>query len=70
MRKLLISLFGTLLGGLIGSALVLLFTPVSGAEARERFSGFFTNISEQVAVAAKEKRLELEKQLDRLRSGE
>lgn len=70
MRKLWISLFGTLLGGLIGSALVLLFTPVSGEEAREAIGGFFTNISEQVAVAAKEKRLELEKQLDKLRSGE
>ena len=70
MRKFLISLFGTLLGGLIGSALVLLFTPVSGVEARDKIGGFFTNFSEQVAVAAKEKRLELEGQLESLRSGE
>ncbi|MCJ7694723.1 MAG: YtxH domain-containing protein [Anaerolineaceae bacterium] len=70
MRKFWISLFATLLGGLVGSALVLLLTPVSGEEARERIGGFFTNISEQVEVAAKEKRLELEKQLERLRSGE
>ncbi len=69
MRKFLAILFGTVLGGIVGSALVLLLTPVPGIEIRKRISGLIGNIRTEISNASKEKRLELETQLAELRSG-
>lgn len=69
MRKFLAILFGTVLGGIVGSTLVLLLTPVPGIEIRKRISGLIGNIRTEISNASKEKRLELETQLAELRSG-
>lgn len=69
MKRLFYALMGTVIGAVIGSSLALLFAPVSGEEARERLTGYFTNIGEEMARAGQEKRAELEAQLNKLRSG-
>lgn len=62
-------LTGALLGGVLGSALVLLLTPYSGKEIKTRVSDYFENVLQEVQQAGAEKRLELETQLEQLRSG-
>lgn len=69
MKRLFYALIGTVMGGIIGSSLALLFAPVSGQEARDRLTGYFTHIGEEMARAGQEKRSELEAQLNTLRSG-
>jgi gas vesicle protein len=69
MKKLMYVLLGTVVGGLVGSALAFLFAPASGAESRERLHSYFTNVSEELKQASQQKREELESQLDTLRSG-
>jgi gas vesicle protein len=68
MRKFGILLFGTVLGGLIGSSLTLLLTPVAGIEIRKKISSMIGNVRTEIINASKEKRLELETQLEQLRS--
>ena len=68
MRKFGILLFGTVLGGLIGSSLALLLTPVAGIEIRKKISSMIGNVRTEIINASKEKRLELESQLEQLRS--
>ena len=68
MRKFGILLFGTVLGGLIGSSLALLLTPVAGIEIRKKISSMIGNVRTEIINASKEKRLELETQLEQLRS--
>jgi len=68
MRKFVILLFGTVLGGLIGSSLALLLTPVAGIEIRKKISSMIGNVRTEIINASKEKRLELETQLEQLRS--
>jgi len=69
MKKFFYLLLGTILGGLIGSALALLFAPASGTELRSQLSGHIANMREEISKAAQEKRQELEGQLKNLRSG-
>lgn len=68
MRKFGILLFGTVLGGLVGSTLALLLTPVAGIEIRKKISNVIGNVHTEIVNASKEKRLELETQLEQLRS--
>jgi gas vesicle protein len=68
MRKFGILLFGTVLGGLVGSTLALLLTPVAGIEIRKKISNVIGNVRTEIINASKEKRLELETQLEQLRS--
>jgi gas vesicle protein len=68
MRKIGILLFGTVLGGLVGSTLALLLTPVAGIEIRKKISNVIGNVRTEIINASKEKRLELETQLEQLRS--
>jgi len=68
MRKFGMLMFGTVLGGLIGSTLVLLLTPVAGIEIRKKISNVIGNVRTEIINASKEKRLELETQLEQLRS--
>lgn len=60
---------GALLGSLVGSALVLLLTPYSGEELKVRIKDYIDNVESEVHQAGVEKRLELETQLEQLRSG-
>lgn len=70
MRKFGNLMFGAILGGLVGSALALLFAPASGEKTRGEIEAYFNNLQEEVGRAADEKRVELEAQLRKLRSGE
>lgn len=69
MRKIIVALLGTMVGGLVGSSLALLFAPTSGAETRKQIGEYFGNFYQEVEHAALEKRQELEAQLETLRSG-
>jgi gas vesicle protein len=69
MRKFGNLLLGTLIGGLVGSSIALLFAPASGEETRREIDQYFKNLQAEVARAADEKRAELEAELDKLRSG-
>lgn len=60
---------GAFLGGLFGGALVLLFTPYTGSELKSRISDYVDNVQNEVHQAGVEKRIELETQLELLRSG-
>ncbi|HNW94851.1 MAG TPA: YtxH domain-containing protein [Anaerolineaceae bacterium] len=61
---------GAILGGLLGSALVLLYTPAKGSELKSKLQGAVQKMRDEVRLAGEEKRAELEAQLDALRSGE
>ncbi|MEL7636948.1 MAG: YtxH domain-containing protein [Chloroflexi bacterium] len=60
---------GAFLGGLIGSALVLILTPYTGEELKARINDYINNVQNEVQQAGVEKRLELETELELLRSG-
>lgn len=60
---------GAFLGGLVGSALVLLLTPYSGEELKTHLNDYISNVQNEVQQAGVEKRLELETELELLRSG-
>jgi len=70
MRKFGNLMLGAILGGIVGSALAILFAPASGEKARDEIRAYFSNIKDEVDRAADEKRAELEMELQRLRSGE
>ena len=70
MRKFGNLMLGAMLGGLIGSALALLFAPAPGEKTRGEIEAYFNNLQEEVGRAADEKRAELETQLNKMRSGE
>lgn len=63
-------LFGAILGGMIGAATVLLLTPYSGNEVRERVIDFKSNLQKEIQLAADKRREELEAELAKLRKGE
>lgn len=64
------SLFrGVLFGAVVGSAIVLLFTPWSGDELKQNISEYVNNFQDDVRQAGTEKRQELEMELEKLRSG-
>lgn len=60
---------GALLGGLVGSTLVRLYTPYSGSELRNKVCDYVKNVRYEVEQAGAAKRAELEAQLEELRSG-
>jgi len=62
-------LFGAMLGGLIGSGLVLLLAPASGKQTQQEIVKYFDHLKDEVQRAADEKRDELEAQLHALQSG-
>jgi gas vesicle protein len=70
MGKICSFLKGAILGGIISSVLVLLFTPFTGEECRSSICGYIHNIQDEVRRAGEEKRLELERELEALRSGQ
>ncbi len=60
-------LLGAVLGGLVGSSLALLLTPMSGDELRGEVADYTRHIQDEVERAAKTRRLELEHELASLR---
>ena len=62
-------LFGAVLGGLIGSTLARIYTPYSGEELKAKICDYVHNVRYEVQQAGIEKRVELENQLEALRSG-
>ncbi len=67
MNKVLNLLFGFVLGGVVGSALVLLLTPLSGDELRSEVQDYTRQVRHEVEQAAANRRAELERELARLR---
>jgi gas vesicle protein len=59
---------GFILGAMIGAIAALLMAPSSGEELRGQIQGEAQRISNEVSLAANERRAELEKQLAALRS--
>lgn len=66
MRKFGSFILGAFVGGITGSILALLLTPVSGGLLRERIHNIQTNIRDEVKSAAEQKSLELRQQLESL----
>ncbi len=69
MRKLGYFVFGSLIGGLIGAAIALLFTPAPGSELRTNIKTYTLKTVDEVRQAALQRRDELEQQLANLRTG-
>lgn len=67
MRKMSSFFFGILLGGISGGLVGLMIAPSSGDKMRNDIQLRVDNIRAQVLNAAKEKRIELEEQLQNLR---
>lgn len=63
MRRAIFWLYGFLVGGIIGGGLILLFTPQSGADLRERIRTRWQQILEEGRQAAAQHRTELEREL-------
>jgi gas vesicle protein len=58
---------GAILGSLVGASLAILLAPMSGQDLRNEISDRARSITEEVEMAAKARRAELEKQLEQLR---
>jgi gas vesicle protein len=59
---------GLIVGGLVGAGLAILFTPDSGKNLRNQIQRTAEDIEEEVRQASHEKRIELERQLETLRT--
>ena len=60
---------GLFWGGLIASAIVLLYTPYKGKDLKARATDYLDNVKNEVKEAGEEKRHEMEEELAFLRSG-
>jgi gas vesicle protein len=69
MRKFSFFLLGSLLGGLVGATLAMLFTPMSGTVLRSNIRSVACTTAEEIKNAATLRRNELEQQLANLRAG-
>jgi gas vesicle protein len=67
MRRLASFFIGVMLGGLVGALLALLFAPSSGRQLQEQLSVTVDRVSDEVRMAAMQRRKELEDELNRLR---
>lgn len=68
MRRFTSFFVGALLGGLVGTALAVLFAPSSGDVLRQQVIDYSTRVREEVRQASSDKRIELERQLADLRA--
>ena len=68
MKKTMSFLAGTIMGGLVGATLAILFTPAAGDELREQITDIVKNFQDEIKSAAESRREELESQLNALRS--
>jgi gas vesicle protein len=62
-------MLGLLFGSLVGSAAALLLAPESGSEIRTQLGDYKNDLQREVREATMRRRLELELELARLRSG-
>ena len=67
MQKALNFMIGIVAGALLGSAVTLLFTPMSGNQVRSDLQTYSNQMKNEIELAAQTRRGELEKQLARLR---
>lgn len=67
MQKALNLVLGLVLGGLVGSAVALLMTPMSGDELRMEVRDYSRQVRSDVEQAANARRAELERELANLR---
>jgi len=67
MRKFTAFFSGVVLGGLLGSVLALLLTPMPGKTLRQQIVEYFDNLVSEVRRASAERRSELESELQKLR---
>jgi gas vesicle protein len=67
MQKALNFVLGMVLGGMVGSALALLLTPVSGDELRMEMKEYSRQVRSEVEQAANARRAELERELANMR---
>lgn len=67
MQKALNFVLGLVLGGLVGSALALLLTPMSGDELRMELREYSRQVRNEVEQAANARRIELERELADMR---
>ena len=68
MQRMLSFIAGAVTGALVGSTLMVLFTPASGQSIRSDLRNRIMSLRDQMQGAASERRAELEAQLSRLRS--
>ena len=61
---------GAIIGGVVGSVLATLYAPYSGIELRTRITDYVQNVQSEIQQAGNDRRLELEAELEKLRSGE
>jgi gas vesicle protein len=61
-------LSGLILGGIIGAAVVLLYTPASGTNMRVRARNLIDDVREEIKQAATTRRAEMEHELSVLRA--
>lgn len=57
-------LFGALLGGFLGSVIVLLYAPENGEETREALRYRLEGFTNQIKEAANERRAQLRKEIE------
>lgn len=67
MKKAFSFLNGFFTGALVGGLLMLLFTPDSGEGIRTSINEKFAGFKNEISMAAQEKRIELENELNKLR---
>ncbi len=67
MQKAINFILGAILGGLVGSAVALLLTPMSGMELRSEIEEYTRQVKREVEEAANMRRVELERELADLR---
>lgn len=56
--------FGAIIGGILGSAIILLYAPASGEESRQAIIDKINRYTERMQSAVQEKREELKQELE------
>jgi gas vesicle protein len=67
MKKFSNFLFGMIIGGIVGCVVGIIMAPSSGDKTRTDIQSRIDNVKTQIANSAKEKRIEMEEQLQNLR---
>ncbi|MFA5874692.1 MAG: YtxH domain-containing protein [Anaerolineales bacterium] len=68
MRRAFSFFIGTLIGGIIGAAVALLFAPSAGEELRDQINDRAQGLAADIRHAANTKRIELQDRLETLRA--